>query len=227
MNKLILNSIFKKLENKNNKLLVSSLSFQAILAIIPTIISTSMILNFFDISIPENFSFLLILINKSWIPNSLVFLFSFYIISKLFYSILKVNYSFKKAIIFSAFSSLLTIAFLIAFFLTYILKNNLITILAKTSITFIFAFSIFEIFGRSSFKYNVIFSVLFSIISTTFIYIFSLVFFFFIEYEKYYGFLSPIFISIILVHYLIYIALTFYICSEEFTKFSKIKFIKS
>ena len=227
MNKLMLNLIFKKLESKNTKLLISSLSFQIILAIIPAIISISSILIFFNISITSEYQFLLILINKKTIQNSLAFVFSFYIISKLFFSISSLKHPIKYSFILSITLTITTILFIALFSATYIITNTLLSVLLKLILILLISFFIFSFFANSTFKYNLVFSTAFSVASSTFIFIFNLVFSFLIQYENYYGFLAPFFTTVILIHYLIYLGALFFICAETFTKFSKIKFIKS
>ena len=226
MNKLILDSILKRINKKESKLLIFTLSYYAILALIPTLFFSLFILDLFSLNTTQNFPNIFQYIYKNNFTNLTVICIIIYMLFRIFFIISEKRFSILKSSILSLIFSIIFIASLSLFFTTYIFKNNLISILIKIILIFLFLFALIQIFSYSKIKYSFIFSASFSIVANLFIYIFTLATKFFINYESYYGILAPIFIVVLAIHLLIYIFFIAYIGAEEFTKISKIKFIK-
>lgn len=226
MNEIILKLFIHRLSNPKTKLIISSLSYYAILALIPTFLLITIILKIFDVPIYLEYKYIFDKISISLISNTLVSVITIYMISRLFLIIIKEKFSPIKSIILSIIFSMLMIVFLTLFFSTYILANNYISALLKVIIVFLFLFSIILTFSRANFKYSIIFSLIASIVSNLLLYAFILSVSFFINYENYYGILAPIFLIILAIHLFIYIVCVAYIGAEEFTKISKIKIMK-
>lgn len=226
MNEIILKLFTQRLSNHKIKLIISSLSYYAILALIPTFLLITIILKTFDVPIYLEYKYIFDKISINLISNALVSFITIYMISRLFLIIIKEKFSPIKSIILSIVFSILMIAFLTLFFATYILTNNYISALLKILIVFSFLFSIILTFSRANFKYSMLFSIIASIVSNLLLYVFILSVSFFINYENYYGILAPIFLIILAIHLFIYIVCIAYIGAEEFTKISKIKILK-
>ena len=227
MNKFILDRLLIRFKNKQTQFMISSLSYYAILALIPTLLLTTTILNLFNIDVYLKYENILNSITINNFSNALVFIITLYMISRIFFTLLRTKFSLIKSVIFSIIFSIISILFLSLFFTTYVLKSNFISIVSKLTLMTIFFFLLIKFLSVSNLKYSVIFSISTSIISNIFIYAFSLIASFFINYEKYYGILAPIFIIILVIHIIINIVFFAFIGAEEFTKISKMKFVKS
>lgn len=226
MNRAILNLIIKKMNSSSNRFLVSSLSYYAILAIIPTFLLLAIILENFNISILENYKNILDKLTINWAANSIIFLVIIYMISKTFFNAYNNKFSIIKSLLLSVISSIGLIIFLTLFLSTYTIPNNILSIALKVLLIFLFSLLLFYFTSQANFKYSCLFSFFLSIFSNIFLYFFLLSASFFINYENYYGILAPIFIIILAIHLFIYITFIAYISAEEFTKISKIKFVK-
>jgi len=226
MNKLILNRIIKRITNKNDRLLISSLSYYSILALIPTILLTTLILKTFNIPIYIKYQSFFNLISINFISNFFIVIITIYMISRVFLLLLKKHFSTIKSLSFSIALSISMIIFLTLFFTSYTIANSFFSNTIRFILIMLFFLTISLWLSTSSFKYSLLFSIFYSIISNIFLQIFFYFATFFSNYEKVYGILSPMFIIILAIHLFIYITHIIYITSEEFTKISKIKFIK-
>lgn len=227
MNKIILDRILKKLSKKQTKMLIFSLSYYAVLSLFPTIlllynlldsISLNSRLYFFD-----NYQYLL---SKNFI-NITVFCIIIFMISRMFFLLLHERFSLKKSLVFSLIFAISFILFLCSFFLSFLLENIFFSICVKFLLIFVFILSLLVVISEANLKYSLWFSFGFSIISLFYIYFFSLISNYFLDYENIYGILAPFFIVILELHLYIYLIFLSYIGAEEFTKISRIKFIKS
>lgn len=227
MNKFILDRMLVRFKNQKTQFMISSLSYYAILALIPTLLLTTTILKFFNINPYLKYQDFLDSISINNFSNLIVFIITLYMISRIFFVSIKAKFSTLKSIVLSIIFSIIIITFLGLFLSTYTLKTLIISIIMRFLLLTIFIFLIIQILSKSELKYSIIFSLITSIFSIIFISIFSLIASFFINYENYYGMLAPIFIIILIIHIFINIVIFAFICAEEFTKISKIKFIKS
>jgi uncharacterized BrkB/YihY/UPF0761 family membrane protein len=148
-------------------------------------------------------------------------------ISRIFLIVLKYQFAIVKSILISLGLSLLSIAFLSTFLLTFIIENQYLKLTIQALITFIFLFIIIYALSKANLKYSLLFSIGAAITSNILIYMFFIITKFFIHYENYYGLLAPIFLIILAIHLFIYLVFIFFIGAEEFTKISSIKFVKS
>lgn len=226
MNKVIAEMILKKLNSKKTNLLLSSLSYYSILAIIPTLLVVTSLLKFLGLEIYLEYQDFFDLISLNMLSNTIISLVTLYMISRIFFVMLKDRFSLLKSLAFSIVFSLLLIIFLSSFLSTYLLQNNVLSIAIKVVLVFTFFFLLLYFISESNAKYSLIFSLVFSLVSNIFIYFFIIVTSFFINYENYYGILAPIFLIILAMNIFIYIARLAYISAEEFTKISRIKIIK-
>lgn len=225
MNKLILDMIVKRLKKTDSKLLISSISYYAFLAIIPTIIFSISIVKFFNLDIDSTYLKIIDIISINPLSNTLIFFIVTYMISRIFYVILRKKFKTLKSLLFSFLFSFVLIFFFVIFFTLYRL-NIVLSLLFKFILVFILLFLILHISSEAKLKYSLLFSLSFSLVINTFLYLFSIVSYFFIDYNQYYGIFAPIFLSILTIHLTIYIVYIAYICAEEFTKISNIKILK-
>lgn len=226
MNKLIFEMISKRINNKNTKLIISSLTYYAILALIPTLLLTMLILKNLNLNIPYNYHNFLDKIMSDFFVDFFIVIVIFFMISRIYFFILKEKFSLSKSLVLSISFSLLSVSFLTLFITTYMINNFIVSNLIKASLLFCFFFILIYFSSISSLKYSLLVSLLFSLICNLFFYLFFYAATFFIGYENYYGFLAPVFLLILAIYLFIYISCIAYIGAEEFTKISKIKFVK-
>ena len=224
MNRLIFNQIAKRINA--NKFHISSLTYYAILSIIPTFLLVKLLLNFFHLNYDNNYSYLFDYIKENQTFDIIVFSVITYMISRTFFFMYQNRFSTLKSLIFSFISSVFLVVFFACFIMSQSIRNPLLSILLKGVVTFLFCFLLLYFISKSNLKYSLIFSLSFSVISNIFIYFFISLTTFFLNYEKYYGVFAPFFLTILAIHLSIYLLYITYISSEEFTKISKIKFIK-
>lgn len=226
MSIILINNLFKRLNNKNTTLLIASFTYHSIISLIPTLLLTTLILNYLNIKMVLDLDFLFIHIGNNFWTNFLICFFSIYWISKNFFIILKERFSLIKSLIFSFFGSIIIILFLTSFISTYLIDNLPLSNLAKLLTLFAFLFTIINVISNANFKYSFIFSLSFSAVSLLLFHTFFNIANFFVNYEKYYGILAPIFLIILAIHLFIYIIYFAYVGAEEFTKISNIRFVK-
>lgn len=226
MSIFLINNLFKRINSKNTNLLIASFTYHSIISLIPTLLLTMLILNYLNIKMIFDLDFLFVHIGNNFWANFLICFFSIYWISKNFFIILKERFSLIKSLIFSFFGSLIIILFLTSFISTYLIDNIAVSNLAKLLTLFMFLFVIITTISSANFKYSFIFSLAFSAVSLLVFHAFFSIAIFFIDYEKYYGILAPIFLIILSIHLFIHIIYFAYIGAEEFTKISNIRFIK-
>lgn len=226
MNRLIFNSILKRIEKKETKLIISSLTYYAILAIIPTIILSVIILKFFNVSSYLKYEEAIQKFSLNTFPNIILSLVTIYMISRAFYLILKSKYSLIKSVIYSMLFALMFILFSTSFLYILSIRNIISGVFLKSALTFAFSFIIIHFLSTSKLRYSIIVSFFFSIVSNVFIFIFTSATTFFLNYENYYGIFAPIFLLILALNLFLYITAIAYICAEEFTFFSNIKILK-
>lgn len=226
MEKLLIENILLRLKKTKTKLLISSLSYYAILAIIPTLFLSTIILDFFNISLNLKYEFIFNKTGESMISGFIITGVVIYMISRVFLLLLKDKFSTLKSIIYSVLFSFVFIAIFTIFLSTYTLNSPYWNYLFKFLTIFILLFILLYFSSDSNYKYSLAFSLLFSLIINTFLFFFSIASTFFLNYENYYGLLAPIFIIFLAIKLIIYIIMFSYISSEEFTKISSIKFIK-
>ena len=109
MENLLIQRIFFRMKETKTKLLIFSLSYYAILAIIPTVFLTITILDFFKISIDFKYQFIYDKIGQNIISGLVITGVVIYMISRIFLLILKDKFSFVKSLIFSIILSLIFI----------------------------------------------------------------------------------------------------------------------
>lgn len=226
MNKIIFDMFVKEFQKTKTKLLLSSLSYYAILALIPTLSLTTLILKFFEIPLYLENQEIFDSISINLISNILVSIVTIYMISRIFLIILKDKFSTIKSYLLSFAFSILLIIFLTLFLTSFTLTNNWISFSIKFLSVSFFLFLIIKIISKANYKYSLLFSLSFSLISNIFFYIFFIIASFFINYENYYGILAPIFLIILVIHILIFLFYTAFIGAEIFTKISNIKIVK-
>ena len=226
MNKLIFDSILKRIEKKETKLIVSSLTYYAILAIIPTIILSVVILKNFNLASYMKYENIIQKLSLNFFSNTLVSIVTLYMIARAFYLLIKNKYSFIKSLLFSSLFAILFIFFLTSFLYVFSIKSIVVNTILKFVLIFAFLFIVIHFLSSSKLRYSFIISLLFSLVLNVFIFIFSVATTFFIDYENYYGILAPVFILILAMNLFIYIVVIAYICAEEFTFFSNIKILK-
>lgn len=226
MENLLIQRIFFRMKETKTKLLIFSLSYYAILAIIPTVFLTITILDFFKISIDFKYQFIYDKIGQNIISGLVITGVVIYMISRIFLLILKDKFSFVKSLIFSIILSLIFIVILTVFLSTYALSNIYLSSFIKFLLLFSFLFILLYFLSNSNMKYSLIFTTFFSLIISAFLYFFSIISAFFINYENYYGLLAPIFTIFLAINITIHIVSIAFIVSEEFTYISKIKIIK-
>lgn len=227
MNRFIFKLFFKRLTNPKTKLLHSSISYYSIISLIPTISFINIILANFNFKFYYKYSNIFTHINTNKFSNLLVSIITIYMISRIFLIVLKYQFAIVKSILISLGLSLLSIAFLSTFLLTFIIENQYLKLTIQALITFIFLFIIIYALSKANLKYSLLFSIGAAITSNILIYMFFIITKFFIHYENYYGLLAPIFLIILAIHLFIYLVFIFFIGAEEFTKISSIKFVKS
>ena len=227
MNKIIFETILKRFNSNARKHLTISLTYYCILALLPTILILSLITSFFNISIIVKHDFFYSKDTLNFVPNIIFFATAIYLISRVFSVVYRQKNGPIKSFVISLAFSLISISFLTIFIFTFTIKSTYIKLFLQFMILCFFLFIIIRFFSYSSSRYALIFSAIFSPIAILLIYGFALVSQFFINYENLYGILSPLFLFIFLLNILINVASIFYISSEEFTKISKIKFIKT
>ena len=116
--------------------------------------------------------------------------------------------------------------FSLCFFHVIFNKNIYLSFIIKFILLTGTLFSIIFFIGKANAKFSLLFSTVFSSVITILFYAFFYAANFFINYEKYYGVLSPIFLVFLALHLFINLVSLAYICAEEFTKIPNIKFIK-
>ena len=226
MNELILKSISRKLTNKKSKLYLSTLSYYAIIALIPTIVLSSSILRIFNLEVYSKYKYLIDEISSNSFTNVTISVITIYMISRIFYTLLEGKFTTIKTIVLTLFFSVLLVLFLCLFLSTYLLSNMLLETILKISLICIFNFLILQFISNSNLKYSLIFSLSFSILNNIVIHFFTIVTYFFINYEVYYGALAPVFLMILGINIFILLTYISYIGAEEFTKISNIKIVK-
>lgn len=226
MNEIILKSIISKITNKKTKLYISTLTYYSIIAIIPTLVLSATILRIFNLEFYFQYKYIIDEITLSPLSNLIISLITLYMISRIFYILLKDRFSLLKSVVITIVFSLLLVLFLSLFFASYLVSNIYLSLTIKIILLFSFCFLLLYFTSNSKLKYNFIFSFFFSIISIIFINFFILITSFFINYENYYGILAPVFIIILALNLFIYLAYITYIGAEEFTKISSITIIK-
>lgn len=226
MNKIIFDSIYKRITSSKTKFIASALSYYAIVAIIPTLILSIFILKTFNVNIPIIYQQILEKLSLNVFSNILISTITIYMISKVFFTILKNKKSAIKSLLLSITYSLISIAFISCFLFASVIKNTLIHFFIVNALIFSFLLVIICFSSTSKLRYSIISSLTFSVISYLFIYFFQIATSFFIDYENYYGVLAPIFLFILAIHIFIYISIYAYICAEEFTKISNIKILR-
>lgn len=226
MEQLLIQRIILRIKDSKTKLLVSSLSYYAILAIIPTIFLTINVLNIFKVPLDFNHQFIRDKIGGNIVSGVVITGIVIYMISRAFLLIFKSKYPFIKSLIFSIILSIIFIIILTVFLATYTVSNLYLSNLIKILLLFIALLIFLYFVSNSNMKYSLIFSAFFSPTLATFFYFFAKISAFFIHYENYYGILAPIFIIFLAINIAINIISIAYISSEEFTYISKIKIIK-
>ena len=226
MNKLILSLITKRLKQQKHNFLLTALTYYVVLAFIPTYLLTLFLLEQLGINVKTHWFLLDNLFATNWIANTSVSIVIFYMISRAFFILYQNRFSTIKSFFLTVLTSILLIIFLTFFVYSYAIDFPLLSITLRMILTCFFLFFIYYFTSISSLKYSIIFSCAFSVISNIFLYFFRIITSFFINYETYYGSFSPIFIIILTLHLLIYILYIGYVCAEEFTKISSIKFVK-
>lgn len=226
MTKIIFDLLIKRITNKNTKLLISSLTYYSIISLIPTLLLTTLILDFFHLQINMDLTVIFNYIGGSFWSNFIIVFFSIYLISRIFFVILKDRFSLPKSLIFSIAGSLLLIIFLVSFISSYLIENFYLENIIKLLLLFTLLFLIIFMVSKSNLKYSLIFSSAFSLVSLILFYGFFYAATFFINYENYYGILAPIFLIILAINLFINLIYITYIGAEEFTKISNIRFIK-
>ena len=225
MNKLILNSILKRIEKEKTKLLISSLTYYAILAIIPTSVLSITLLNIFNRG-SNYYQILFSKLSLNLFSNIIISSITIYMISRIFFLIIREKKTLIKSLFYSILFAIVFVLMFTVFLYTTSIKNVYLNWSLKLTSIFLFSFSTIHFISKSKLKYSVIFSLLFCLISNIFIFIFTTATNFFINYESYYGVLAPIFLLILSLNLFIYMFIIAYISSEEFTNFSNIKIIK-
>ena len=225
MNILIFKSISKRFTIKS-KLLISSLTYNAILALVPTIIITNKVLDFFSIQLPAKMMNAIDFSTPNSLTNSWVLVITFVMISRMFLTILKNKFSTFKSSSLSLLFSILLVAFLAIFLTSYALESTSISYTLRCFLIIIFMLITLIFFSKANLKYSIIFSFIFSAIINVLFYFLSVGFTYLIDYDNLYGILAPIFLAILTINIFIYITFFTYISAEEFTRISKIKFVK-
>ena len=209
MNKFILDKLLFRFNDKQTKFKISSLSYYSILALIPTLILTVSILRFFRIEPPIKHQTFLSFLQINTLSSSIVFFITIFMLSRVFFILIKDKFSMKKSLFFALTFSLLMLIILSLFFMTYTIKNIYLNISLKLSILFCFFFLLIHFLSKSNIKYTLIFSSLTAFVSYSFFYLFSITTSFFVNYENYYGLLAPTFIIILGIH--VFINIVFFV----------------
>ena len=225
MTRYIFNLIFRSYQSRPSGIIVASLTYNAILALIPTIILTLNLISPLSKEIP-----LYDLIENLSIPNlvSNIFIFTivFTMLIRLFLEPLKRKYSLVKALIFSLISAVMLVAAMSLFLITYIISNQVLQTITRILLAFIFSLFVLKLFTKSNLKYSFIFSLTLSVIFVIYINFFVLLTKYFIDYRPMYGILAPLFVIILGINGLIFILYFSSIASEQFTKISNVKILK-
>jgi len=226
MNKAILSVFIKRLFDTKTNLIISTLTYYFLLAIIPTFLLLNLLLEFIHIQ-PFNLPFKTLSSSNFSLSFTIsLLLISLYLLSRVFFTFLQTKKSFKFSLLFSLLLSLATIILLSLLILTFIIKNHFLRLVFRVTILAITLILINLIIDMKNIKYSLIFSLPFSAIINVFFYIFELFSKQFLEYENYYGLLAPLFIFILEINIVIYLIYIYYLLTETYTKISSIKFIK-
>ena len=224
MERIILKAIIKDFFNKNTKLLICTITYYTILALIPSIIAITMILNTLKIDViptlPKEF-----LTIKTGFSTLTIFIISLYFIGRIFYVLVNKKRT-NNQLFLSSILALISIAFTMLFLFTFFIEIDLIKFIIQSALisfilTSINCFSLRN-FSISSF----IISSLFSLIIMVFFHFFLLLSKDFINLDNYYGFLGPFFMSILVIHIVVNIAYLSFSTAKAYSTFSSIKFIK-
>ena len=224
MERMILKTILKDFFSKKTKLLICTLTYYTILALIPSIIAITMILSLLKINIlpalPKEFLNL-----KTSFSTLTIFAISLYFVARIFNVLISKKSGYNELIL-SFVLSIISVTFIIMFLFTFFITNSALQFIIQSSlISFILVlinyFFIGE-FSASSFAT----SSLFSLIIMGFFYFFLFLSKDYINLENYYGFLGPIFMSILVIHIVINIAYLNFCVAKTYASFSGIKFIK-
>ena len=226
MNKFILDRMLVRFKNQKTQFMISSLSYYAILALIPTFLIAITIAKFFNLQLNLQHLYFFENITINWSLNITIFIVIITMISRCFLSFYKAKFQLIKAIILSIISSVFVIAFFTFFLITNTINNTFFNFTFKILMTLFFLLILFLFTSDSNFKYSLLFSLTFSIILNLIFNCFLLAASFLLDYELYYGLLAPFFLLIIAINLSIHLIYIGYICAEEFTKISKIKFVK-
>ena len=226
MNGLIMRIIVSRINSKRSNFVVSSVSYYAILTLIPTFVISASVIEMIGFDLPKEYKYIFTNLTTSNISNIIIILLMFFMISKAFFSAFSNKFNSKKSLFLSIISTFTTITFLIFFLLSYTFKSPVLSFLGRVVFSAVFLFLTLKFMSKSNLKYSIIFSIIFSFFLNFLLKLFLLAAEFFINYERYYGVLAPIFIAILALHFTIYFTFIAYVCAEEFTKISKIKFVK-
>ena len=219
----ILEKMLKRIFNKNTTLLISSLTYHSIIALIPTMLLTMLILNYLNLNITLNIEEIFTYIGRDLISNLIIASFTIYLISRAFFILFKERFTLLKSLLFSISGSIFIIVFSTSFLMTYLIQNSYLEPLVKLVVIFIFFLTINTVMSEANFKFSLLFSLSFSSISFLMFYFFFNVGKSLLNYENYYGILAPIFLIILAINLFIYIVYFSYIGAEEFTINSNIK----
>ena len=226
MNKAILKLFLRQLFNEKTTLIISTLTYYFLLAIIPTFLLLNLLLksiHFSSLNLPfinafsYDFSF-------SFIISLL--LITLCLLSRVFFTFLQTKRSIKYSFLYSLLLSFAFFVLLTLFLCTFLLENSFIKHVFLFILLTITLIIISVVINVKVLKYSLIFSSPFSIIICCFLYLFEAFSTQFLQYENYYGLLAPLFIFILEINLVIYLIYSYYLLSETYTKISNIKIIK-
>lgn len=224
MNKLIFQHIMQDFLSYKARLLICTITYYSILALIPAAVLVSKTFSKFDSTFinPVFIKTGDIYYNASIVTMCVI---SIVFLSRIFRYFYPTDLLIKR-IVKSIFLSIITALSFFIFVAIFSLKNPLIKLVAQVIFVIIFL-SILDItlFKKMN-KTSLIITSVFSVFIVLFAYAFELISSSIINYEDYYGFLSPIFLIILEIYFIINLAFLNFIFIKYFRLFERINFVK-
>ena len=245
MNSKIMKNIIKNLFSEKTALYAGNLTYLIMLSIAPTLIITMSIFNIITQYFPllehpylSTINSLLSTLNLNLTSNIIINLICINLLSNGFFSLLSTlektyKFSFKnywnKKLYSVAISIILILIVVTGLSLSFTLANynllNDISFLTDFIIIFISLLIFYKLASFQKFKNIYLGSAISSLLLTIFIKFFYLTITNFSDLSSYYGLLTPIIITILLIYYSCYIIYLGIIINYETSKFSRIKIL--
>lgn len=224
MNKLIFSKIINDFFSIKCKFLTCTITYYSLISFIPAMLVVNKIFSLM------NYKFTNILLNKigeitSPISIASILLVATYLVSRIF----RVFPKKEKPVFYffiSLFLALSLILFLAFFIATFSIESSLLKVFIQTIFLAFFLLIINHIFIKKTNSISFVISLIFSTIISCFLYLFEALSPLLFNYENYYGFLAPLFLTMLEIHLIINLIYLNYLCTKNFQLFWRIKIVK-